>query len=109
MSSAPDTQEHRAADLGARLAPKSEWRVKSVEALPNYRLRVRFVDATAGIVDMREMVQSPDAGVFEALRDPGLFARAYVSLGAVTWPGELDLAPDAMYDEIRAKGEWVLR
>ena len=33
----------------------------------------------------------------------------YVSLGAVTWPGELDLAPDAMYDEIKARGEWVLR
>jgi hypothetical protein len=28
--------------------------------------------------------------------------------GAVTWPGELDLAPDAMHDAIRQHGVWVL-
>jgi hypothetical protein len=29
--------------------------------------------------------------------------------GAVTWPGDIDLAPDAMYREIKRSGEWVLR
>jgi hypothetical protein len=24
------------------------------------------------------------------------------------WPGEIDLAPDAMYDEIKKQGRWVL-
>lgn len=48
-------------------------------------------------------------GVFDALKDDGLFHRAYVEHGAVTWPGEIDLAPDAMYDEIKRNGEWVLR
>ena len=28
--------------------------------------------------------------------------------GAVQWPNGADLAPDAMYDEIRANGRWVL-
>ncbi len=28
--------------------------------------------------------------------------------GAVTWPGEIDLAPDAMYLEIEAAGIWML-
>jgi hypothetical protein len=46
-------------------------------------------------------------GVFEILRDPVLFAQAGIDHGAVTWPGELDLAPDAMYDEIRARGSWT--
>ncbi len=45
----------------------------------------------------------------EALKDDALFRRAYVEHGAVTWPGELDLAPDAMYGEIKRHGEWVLR
>jgi hypothetical protein len=27
--------------------------------------------------------------------------------GAVMWPGEIDLAPDAMYDEIRKEGRWA--
>jgi ABC-type cobalamin/Fe3+-siderophores transport system ATPase subunit len=41
------------------------------------------------------------------LRDPVLFAQADVEYGAVGWPGEVDLAPDAMYDEIKKHGRWV--
>jgi hypothetical protein len=26
----------------------------------------------------------------------------------VEWPGDIDLAPDAMYDEIKALGVWIL-
>lgn len=26
--------------------------------------------------------------------------------GAVTWPGDIDLALDVMYEEIKNKGEW---
>jgi hypothetical protein len=82
--------------------------VTSVEPLPGYRLRVRFVDGVEGIVSMAKLVNSKDAGVFAVLRDPGFFAKAIVILGAVTWPGNIDLAPDAMHDEIEAHGEWVL-
>ncbi|TXG87789.1 MAG: DUF2442 domain-containing protein [Thermomicrobiales bacterium] len=77
------------------------WRVAAVEALPGFRLQVRFVDGTEGTVDLTAMIQSPDAGVFAALIDPSLFAQAHVEYGAVTWPGEIDLAPDAMYAEIK--------
>ncbi|MBT0893743.1 hypothetical protein KI811_07950 [Geobacter hydrogenophilus] len=28
--------------------------------------------------------------------------------GAVTWPGEIDLAPDAMYQNIKQYDKWVL-
>jgi hypothetical protein len=31
-----------------------------------------------------------------------------VTHGAVTWPGEIDLAPDAMYAEIKRGGHWIL-
>ncbi len=31
-----------------------------------------------------------------------------VELGVVTWPGEIDLAPDAMHAELAAHGEWHL-
>ena len=74
-----------------------------------FRLNVTFIDGVSGIVDMTGLVHSPEAGVFAALADPNVFAQAFVLYGAVTWPGELDLAPDAMYDEIVANGEWVLR
>jgi len=88
--------------------PCASWRVSEVSTLPGYRLLVRFVDGTTGEVDLSRLVISDKAGVFAALRDPELFAKAYVEYGAVVWPGEIDLAPDAMYDEIKKHGRWVL-
>ena len=45
---------------------------------------------------------------FEPLTDESLFRQVRVDLGAVTWPTAADLAPDAMYDAIRASGEWII-
>lgn len=38
-------------------------------------------------------------GVFEALRAPVRFAAAYVDIGTVCWPGNIDLAPELLYEE----------
>jgi hypothetical protein len=48
-------------------------------------------------------------GVFEPLKALSFFVQARVEHGAVTWPGELDLAPDAMYDAVKNHGTWVLQ
>jgi hypothetical protein len=80
------------------------WRVVSVEALPDFRLHVRFMDSTEAMVDLTALVHSPDAGVFAPLADHAFFAQVFVEHGAVTWPGEIDLAPDAMYAEIKKAG-----
>jgi hypothetical protein len=69
-------------------------------------LAVRFVDGTEGTVRFE---LSHLRGVFEVLKDPDVFSQARVEHGVVTWPGEIDLAPDAMYREIQRTGEWVLR
>ena len=79
-----------------------------VRVHPGWRLHVRFADGLAGWVDMEREVHSPDAGVFAALADPERFAAAAVVFGAVTWPDEIDLAPDTMHAEIKARGRWVL-
>jgi len=57
---------------------------------------------------MSRLVHSPRAGVFAALADPSLFEQVKLEYGAVAWPGELDLAPDAMYAEIQKHKEWAL-
>lgn len=88
--------------------PSAPWRVAEVKPLPGYRLDVRFLDGTRGIVDLSRLVNSPNAGVFAALKDETLFAQVHIEVGAVTWPGEIDLAPDAMYAEIKKQGMWVL-
>ena len=96
-------------DFPATVTPRTPWRVVQVEPLEGFRLSVRFVDGTTGTVHLSELIRSPCAGVFAPLVDASLFARVFVDHGAVTWPGELDLAPDAMYAEITKSGEWVLR
>ena len=83
-----------------------EWDVVEVQPVPPMALRVRFADGTAGLVRFEV---SHLTGVFEALKDPAVFIQARIEAGAVTWPGDLDLAPDAMHAEIKARGEWVLR
>lgn len=85
------------------IQPRMPWRVAAVKALPDFQLHVRFIDGTEGLVDMAALIQSPGAGVFAALADPALFAQAHVEYGAVTWPGEIDLAPDAMYADIKKR------
>lgn len=95
-------------DQSAGLNAAPPWRVVAVTAMPAYRLDVRFRDGTSGIVDMSALVNSDSAGVFLSLREPAAFSVVRVDLGAVAWPGEIDLAPDALYASIKSKGGCVL-
>jgi Protein of unknown function (DUF2442) len=99
-------QGDRAASVAPAIRPTAPWRVREVTALPDDRLFVRFIDGLTGIVDLSALIASPNAGVFARLRDGALFAQAHVEMGAVVWPGELDLAPDAMHTAIKEHGEW---
>lgn len=101
-------EEDRAAGVIPSISPRMPWRVAAVEAKGGYVLHVRFNDGLEGRVDLRALVHSEDAGVFAVLADERLFSQAHVAHGAVTWPGELDLAPDAMYHAIKSSGTWVL-
>ncbi|MGE0259168.1 MAG: DUF2442 domain-containing protein [Alphaproteobacteria bacterium] len=103
-----DAEENRATELSPPVRSCAPWRVAAVEALPGFRLRVRFNDGTGGIIEMAKFVQSEAAGVFAPLRDEALFRQVTVSLGAVSWPGNLDLAPDAMHRAIAEHGTCTL-
>jgi hypothetical protein len=76
------------------------WSVVAVEALPDYRIAVKFADGTEGVVDLTDDLWGP---MFEPLKDPARFAQVTIDreAGAVCWPDGPDLAPDAMYDEIK--------
>jgi hypothetical protein len=82
------------------------WDVVEVKPELPLSLHVRFMDGTSGKVRFEP---SHLTGVFAALKDQTLFEQAYVDSGTVMWPGELDLAPDAMYRAIKDCGEWVLQ
>ena len=81
------------------------WRVISCEVVGPHRLHVCFRDGLQGDV---QFTPSAFYGVFEHLSDPAKFAEAEVVLGAVTWPGELDIAPDRIHADIEREGVCVL-
>jgi hypothetical protein len=109
MSGTSTTQDHRAAGLTPTIVCNQPDDLAEVRTLQGFRLHVRFHDGLEGVVDMSALVHSPHAGVFAELADPARFAQACVEYGAVSWPGGLDLAPDAMYAEIKKTGAWILR
>jgi hypothetical protein len=37
-------------------------------------------------------------GVFRQLKDKNIFSRAFIEGGTVMWPGEIDIAPETLYD-----------
>jgi hypothetical protein len=103
------SKTHRPSRLEWRKRFNVPWVVEAVAALTNTTFRVTFVDGATGIVDMTPMLRSKaNKGVFEALRDPKEFRRVLIEHGAVAWPCGVDLAPDAMHEEIKKNGRWVL-
>ena len=73
------------------------WDVIEVRAEGDYNLFVRFADGVSGRV---RLAPEELTGVLAPLHDPEFFAQAFIDHGAVAWPGEIDLAPDAMYAEV---------
>jgi hypothetical protein len=82
-----------------------EWDVTEVKVVGDFALLVRFQDGLVGGV---KFLPSFFRGVFTHLASLSEFQKVLVVDGVVTWPGELDLAPDAMYAEIKRNGEWLL-
>lgn len=73
-------------------------RVVKVSALPNYTLTLTFDDGVQGEFSLADRLFGP---MFEPLKDPAYFARVSVdAFGAVCWPNDVDLAPDALYRKV---------
>lgn len=82
-----------------------DYDVVRVRTIGARRLHVEFADGLAGEVEFGDTFFR---GVFEVLREEEAFARVRCDGGYVEWPGDLDLAPDAMHDAIKAHGRWLL-
>ena len=85
------------------------WSIVRFNVLSDYKIEVAFVDGTSGVADLApRLSQGPLGDGFDALCEEKVFAKAYLEHGALTWPGGIDLAPDAMYQRIREAGVSVL-
>jgi hypothetical protein len=77
--------------------------VLRLKPLENRRLWLRFSDGAEGEYDLRSLVHSGGEMV-EPPRDPAYFARAFVGLGAPTWPNGFDIDPIKVYMDLRDAG-----
>jgi hypothetical protein len=82
-----------------------QWDVVSATVINHLEFAVTFADGLSGRV---RLLPSHLYGVFAPLGDPAVFSQLQIADGFVSWPGDIDLAPDAMYEAIRRDGEWLL-
>ena len=76
------------------------WVVVEVKPESDHRLFVRFRDGLTGRVQLpREEL----TGTLAPLLDEQFFERVFIDCGVVAWPGEIDLAPDAMYAQVASQ------
>jgi hypothetical protein len=76
------------------------WDVVEVKPEPDHCLFVQFKDGLTGRVRLR---QENLTGALAPLRDERFFERVFIDYGAVAWPGEIDMAPDAMYAQVASQ------
>lgn len=70
--------------------------VTEVHAKTDYKLELEFNTGEKRIFDVRPYLEK---GVFAKLKDMSLFEQAYVDWDTVCWPGNLDIAPETLYDK----------
>jgi Protein of unknown function (DUF2442) len=81
------------------------WSITRFKVLPDFKIEVSFSDGTSGMADLGpRLSQGPLGDGLDPLCETETFSKVYLEHGALTWPGGIDLAPDAMYQRIRASG-----
>ena len=70
-------------------------KITDAKPVDRFRVSLRFDDGTSGMVDLSHLA---GRGVFRAWQREGVFEQLSISpVGALQWPGELDLCPDSLY------------
>jgi Protein of unknown function (DUF2442) len=79
-------------------------KIRRLEKIGGFRLRVHFGDGSVGEHDFSSMVNETGPMV-EPLRDETYFARVFLEFGAPTWPNGFDIAPEWLRQEMEKAGE----
>lgn len=69
--------------------------VTHVTPRDDFHLELEFNTGELRVFDVRPYL---DKGVFKQLKDIKLFKQAHVAFDTVCWPGNLDIAPETLYD-----------
>ena len=66
-----------------------------VDTKHDYTLHLTFENGEQRVFDMTPLMAKKP---FDRLRDPECFAMAHIDYGTVVWPGNIDIAPETLYD-----------
>jgi hypothetical protein len=72
-------------------------RIKSVEVLHDFNVRLDFTDGTSKVIDLRPYLHGH---IFELLRnDPAAFRTVHIDEGSgtIVWDNGADIDPDVLY------------
>jgi len=70
-------------------------RVRAVEPLGGFRVRLEFEDDTRKEIDLEPYLHGP---IFEPIRsDPAVFRSVKVEGGTIAWDNGVDMDPDVLY------------
>ncbi|MFN8455680.1 MAG: DUF2442 domain-containing protein [Anaerolineae bacterium] len=69
--------------------------VTAVEYLGDYKLKLKFNNGAAGVVDLERELYGE---VFEPLRDKNLFRQVFLTSQTIEWPNGADFAPEFLLE-----------
>jgi len=72
--------------------------VVKVEVQSDYKLLLEFENGEKRMFDMRPYMEKKP---FIQLKGSPLFSKASVENGTVVWPGNIDIAPETLYERSR--------
>jgi hypothetical protein len=76
-------------------------KILSATSRSGFKVELSYDNGEVGVVDLSSLA---GRGVFAAWNQPSVFEQVSVTPeGALAWPGELDLCPDALYLQMTGK------
>jgi Protein of unknown function (DUF2442) len=75
-------------------------RVRAVEALDGFKVRLEFEDGTHKVIDLESFLWGP---IFEPIRkNQPIFRSVHIIGGTIAWENGADIDPDVLYYDLKA-------
>ncbi len=71
-------------------------RAVSVEALPNFILKIKFNNDETRYFDGKKIY---NLNCFKPLQNEEFFKTVHISFGSIAWDNDIDYCPDCLYEE----------
>jgi hypothetical protein len=78
------------------------FEIIEAEYLSDYKIKLKFMDGSSGVADLSSYTGRKK--VFRAFQDMSYFKNFRIEYGTLVWgKGELDLAPETLYENATGK------